>query len=241
MKRLAALILALAALAGLAACGQQVESVAPADSDGVCSGTHLSAGQATSYTYTAPAGKLVASYCVKAGSANQGNGPEYHDVAPPQQSVTFSHSSGKEISHFSVELVDAPPPDTDPPTDTTTTEETTPSTSTAPPSSTTALTTTTLPPSTSSTTSTPSTTSDSPTTSTTTSTTLSSPPTTTGDPVPTAPLPSTPVQTTAAKPPSSAGTTASDFTPATQPEPFCTTHPSAEGCTSEGLITVETG
>ena len=39
-----------------------------------------------------------------------GHGPEYHDVNPPEKSVTISHSSGRDISHYSVQLVPEPPP-----------------------------------------------------------------------------------------------------------------------------------
>lgn len=56
-------------------------------------------------TITAPAGYLIDRYCVKAGSIKQGNGPEFVNVSPPQKSVTISHSSGKDISHYSASYV----------------------------------------------------------------------------------------------------------------------------------------
>jgi hypothetical protein len=85
---------------------------------------HLSANDDTTFTYTAAPGEVIVGFCVKAGSANQGDGPEYcpgEDWCPslPATSITFSHSSGKEISHFSVDLekVTPPPPVCPPDTD----------------------------------------------------------------------------------------------------------------------------
>ncbi len=39
-------------------------------------------------------------YCVKAGSANQGLGPEYVWFELPLSTFTIAHSSGKDISHY---------------------------------------------------------------------------------------------------------------------------------------------
>lgn len=58
---------------------------------------------------TAPDGYLITGYCVKAGSANQGLGPEFVEVDPPATQVTISHSSGKDISHYTLETVKAEP------------------------------------------------------------------------------------------------------------------------------------
>ena len=63
-------------------------------------------GSQASITVTAPDGKLISGYCVKAGSANQGLGPEFYTVSPPAKSVTITHSSGKDISHYSLTFVD---------------------------------------------------------------------------------------------------------------------------------------
>ncbi|HEY9324247.1 MAG TPA: hypothetical protein VIP50_04885 [Agromyces sp.] len=71
---------------------------------------HLSANGKKSLLITAPTGKLIAEVCVKAGSVKQGNGPEYTTVTPPSKTYTISHSSGKDISHYSVRYVDAPKP-----------------------------------------------------------------------------------------------------------------------------------
>lgn len=73
-----------------------------------------------SVTVTAPDGKLISGYCVKAGSANQGLGPEFVTVDPPQKTVTITHSSGKDVSHYSLTYVDEGQTTT---TETTTTEE----------------------------------------------------------------------------------------------------------------------
>ena len=62
-------------------------------------------GKKTTKTVTAPDGYLIDEYCVKAGSANQGLGPEFRTVSPPKKSVTISHSSGKDISHYSLSYV----------------------------------------------------------------------------------------------------------------------------------------
>jgi hypothetical protein len=80
--------------------------------EGVCSGTHLVADDGANdegtETYTAPEGFLISAYCVKAGSIKQGDGPEYITLDQPVASITITHSSGKDISHFSVTLVEIP-------------------------------------------------------------------------------------------------------------------------------------
>lgn len=75
-------------------------------------------GNATTVTVNAPAGKLIAGYCVKAGSSKHGDGPEHVVVDPPAAQVTFGHSSGKAVSHYTIVVVDKPGdltlPDPDP-------------------------------------------------------------------------------------------------------------------------------
>ena len=66
------------------------------------------AGSVKSITVTAPEGKLIAGYCVKAGSAGQGDGPESFVLQPPVEEITFGHSSGKDISHYTIDFVDLP-------------------------------------------------------------------------------------------------------------------------------------
>ena len=66
------------------------------------------AGSVKSITVTAPEGKLIAGYCVKAGSAGQGDGPESFLLQPPVVEITFGHSSGKDISHYTIDFVDQP-------------------------------------------------------------------------------------------------------------------------------------
>jgi hypothetical protein len=78
----------------------------------------------SSLTVTAPDGKLISGYCVKAGSANQELGPEFVAVEPPQKTVTITHSSGKDISHYSLTYVDEGEPTETTPTDTTPTDTT---------------------------------------------------------------------------------------------------------------------
>lgn len=125
--------------AALAGTPDTASSQAGQANDQVCpegdSGKIDVSGSHASLTLTAPEGKLISGYCVKAGSANQGLGPEFYTVDPPAKSVTISHSSGKDISHYSLTFVDeeSPPTETTP-TDTTPTEttptETTPTEST---------------------------------------------------------------------------------------------------------------
>jgi hypothetical protein len=53
----------------------------------------------------ATSGFLIDGYCVKAGSDRSGAGAEWVPVDPPVKSVTISHSSGKDISHYSLRFV----------------------------------------------------------------------------------------------------------------------------------------
>lgn len=81
----------------------------PTDNSGVCgpldSGKIDVTGHTTSLPVSAPEGKLIDGYCVKAGSENQGDGPRYVTVDPPTESVTITYLSdgkAKEISHYSL-------------------------------------------------------------------------------------------------------------------------------------------
>jgi hypothetical protein len=90
-------------------------SASHASNDNVCfdNGTKVDVvGDYSSITITAPEGKLISGYCVKAGSAKQNLGPEYVEVDPAQASVTITHSSGKDISHYTVDYVDIETPPT---------------------------------------------------------------------------------------------------------------------------------
>ncbi|WP_459385877.1 hypothetical protein [Arthrobacter humicola] len=51
---------------------------------------------------TAPDGLEIIAVCVKAGSAKQGLGAQIDYFYSSQLSVTISHYSGKDISHYSV-------------------------------------------------------------------------------------------------------------------------------------------
>jgi pyruvate/2-oxoglutarate dehydrogenase complex dihydrolipoamide acyltransferase (E2) component len=120
-------VLATIAIATLATIGATAGTVSAQDQ--VCPNLdtgHLSAGNQTSVTITAPEGKVIVQVCVKAGSAQQGEGPEFTNFDPGVTETTISHSSGKEISHYSVKFADAPPPTTAPAT-------TVPPTTAAPP------------------------------------------------------------------------------------------------------------
>ena len=104
---------------------------------------HIS-GNSPSVTVTAPDGKLISGYCVKAGSANQELGPESVTVDPAQKTVTITHSSGKDISHYSLTYADEGEETTTETTETETTEtETTETTPTTPETTTIETTTTT--------------------------------------------------------------------------------------------------
>lgn len=105
MKRIGTLLTVLGLVALTAA-------PALATNEGVCSGDKVDTTTSiTSITIEAPEGFLIVGYCVKAGSINQDLGPEYFTIEPAT-SVTFGHSSGKDISHYSVSLVEQEQPTT---------------------------------------------------------------------------------------------------------------------------------
>ncbi len=90
-------------------------SATPADGllcDGLSSSKIDTTGDPMTLTVTAPAGKLIDRYCVKAGSLVNGGGAKYFDVTPPAASITLSYTddSGdrKAISHYSLHYVDVP-------------------------------------------------------------------------------------------------------------------------------------
>ncbi|WP_460886144.1 hypothetical protein [Promicromonospora xylanilytica] len=66
-------------------------------------------GEQETLVVTAPEGFLITGYCVKAGSVEQGLGPENVVVDPPATQVTIEHSSGKAISHYTLITVKAEP------------------------------------------------------------------------------------------------------------------------------------
>jgi LPXTG-motif cell wall-anchored protein len=85
--------------------------------DGLDSGKEDLGDGNTTFEIFAPEGTLITGYCVKAGSENQEDGgPEYVTVDPPAESVVISHSTGKDISHysFSWEKITTTPPSTPP-------------------------------------------------------------------------------------------------------------------------------
>jgi hypothetical protein len=85
-------------------------------------------GDPMTVVLTAPEGMVITGYCVKAGSDNQGDGPEYPALRPDQlnqNSIEISHSSGKAVSHYSFTYAPAPttPIDPVPPVKTVITEQ----------------------------------------------------------------------------------------------------------------------
>lgn len=117
MKSPRVLVAALVLAGGAVAFSAAPASATPGNSN-VCptfDTGHLSANGEKEWTAIAPEGHLIATICVKAGSAKQEFGPELVTVEPLAESVTFSHSSGKDISHYSVayvEITETVPPTT---------------------------------------------------------------------------------------------------------------------------------
>lgn len=105
--------------------------------EGVCtaldSGKIDVSGEYESLTLDAPEGFLIDGYCVKAGSINQGLGPEYVEVDPAVAQVTITHSSGKDISHYSLSYTPKPEDEDPTPTPTPTTPTPTPTETTPTP------------------------------------------------------------------------------------------------------------
>ncbi len=91
---------------GVMAAGSQTVSAGNTDNLGVCQpqADHLYPpdGTTKSIVVPAPPGMLIKGYCVKAGSENQGDGPVYRWYDPGVESVTITHPSGKDISHYVV-------------------------------------------------------------------------------------------------------------------------------------------
>ncbi|MFE5292932.1 hypothetical protein ACFQ8T_12195 [Isoptericola sp. NPDC056618] len=88
-------------------------------------------GEKQTITLVAPEGKLISAYCVKAGSARQGEGPKIVELDEPVAEVTIAYPTGgkcRAISHYAVEYVDAPEPSPSP----TTTPSSTPSSTPTP-------------------------------------------------------------------------------------------------------------
>ena len=85
--------------------------------EGVCAGLDSgkidTTGDPQTVTVTAPAGKVIVEYCVKAGSIKQGNGPEYVVVDPGVGTITFGHSTGKAVSHYAMRYANATTPVSD--------------------------------------------------------------------------------------------------------------------------------
>lgn len=80
-----------------------------ANATGVCpeldSGKIDTTGDPATVSYTAPEGKLVSEYCVKAGSEESGGGVRMITVNTPAKSVTIDHPDVDSVSHYSVTWV----------------------------------------------------------------------------------------------------------------------------------------
>lgn len=87
-------------------------------SDQVCepldSGKSAEGGLGTTEEIFAPEGMVITLVCVKSGDEASGGGPEYYLVEPPTNSVVISHSTNKEISHYSFAFEAAPTPTPNP-------------------------------------------------------------------------------------------------------------------------------
>lgn len=119
----AALLISAALLcAAPAAYADDADVTAPVNEpvEGVCEGLDSgkidAGGAGPELEISAPDGYLITGYCVKAGSIQQGDGPVYEPVDPPQQTIVISHPSGKDISHYSAEYELIAPPTTPPAT-----------------------------------------------------------------------------------------------------------------------------
>lgn len=67
-------------------------------------------GNQKSVTVTALEGKLIDGYCVKAGSDQsvEDGAVQFIAVSPPAESVTITHPSGKDVSHYALSYTDKP-------------------------------------------------------------------------------------------------------------------------------------
>lgn len=109
-RRIVAAVAALGLLAG----GSVVTATSASAGQEVCSGYDSgkidTAGDPKSVTVTAPEGKLISGYCVKAGSdvSVPDGAVQFITVDPPQKTVTITHPSGKAVSHYALQYVNAP-------------------------------------------------------------------------------------------------------------------------------------
>jgi len=88
--------------AGVASANNGASDLCPSNTDGYGRKTDTVGNPAT-VSYTAPPGKLVAGYCVKAGTTT-----EFVTFDPPVKSVTIDHEAKDSVSHYSIRLVPAP-------------------------------------------------------------------------------------------------------------------------------------
>ena len=110
-RRIVATVAALGLLAGGSV---MMATTASAAGQEVCSGYDSgkidTTGDPKSVTVTAPEGKLISGYCVKAGSDKSvpDGAVVWVPVDPAAKTVTITHPSGKAVSHYALAYVDAP-------------------------------------------------------------------------------------------------------------------------------------
>ncbi|MCW2765950.1 MAG: hypothetical protein JWO11_1909, partial [Nocardioides sp.] len=113
-------VAAATAVAVLSLVGATTAAATNDDDDQVCAGLSSgkidTKGDPQSVTVTAPAGKVIVGYCVKAGSEKHGDGPVYVTLAVPVTSLVVRHPSGKAVSHYSLAYVTTTPTPTPTPT-----------------------------------------------------------------------------------------------------------------------------
>lgn len=71
-------------------------------------------GDPQTVTVHAPEGKVLTGYCVKAGSALQGDGPVYVTLEETTDVLVIRHPSGKAVSHYALTYGQATPVDEEP-------------------------------------------------------------------------------------------------------------------------------
>lgn len=112
MKRFLAGGAAALLLAGAAIFNVALPAAATPPQEQVCtgldSGKKDTTGDPQSVTVYAPEGQVIVGYCVKAGSAQQGDGPEYVTLPQPVTELRIVHSSGKAVSHYSLDYEPKP-------------------------------------------------------------------------------------------------------------------------------------
>ncbi|WP_415836813.1 hypothetical protein, partial [Nocardioides marinus] len=108
--------LSAAAVAGILAASLVAgATAAEATPVGNCPDAVVVPGNADSLTVSAPAGQVIAGYCVKAAGLRGTQGePEYVTLAAPVTSIVLRHTDGGNLTHYSLVLKAATVPTPDP-------------------------------------------------------------------------------------------------------------------------------